>query len=145
MFLYKSPQSKAFLNTRFMDWFLGGCLLGFASGMSQFLILPFFVGALSLPRKVAAQRFFTFHAELLPHTEQVCFHKATTFGDVERIYVDIRNLERIEADRVPSALMWDQNVFDSSMVFRCQESQEIFVFDTRGIWNKEALEHPLLY
>lgn len=108
IFLYKSPQSKDFLANRIMDWFLGGCLLGALTGMSQFLLMPLFVGCLSMPRKIAAQRYFTFHAELLPHTEQVCFHKVTMFGEVERIYVDIRNLERIEADRVPSAAMlWD--------------------------------------
>lgn len=73
------------------------------------------------------------------------FHKAGLFGDVVRHYVDIRNLEKIDASRVPSALMWDANVYDAELVFRCQESQEMFVFDKRGIWNKEALEHPLLY
>ena len=45
--------------------------------------------------------YFTFHAELLPHTEQVVFHKAGFFGNVKRIYVDIKNLEKIEADVIP--------------------------------------------
>lgn len=68
---------------------------------------------------MASLRYFTFHAELLPHTEQVVFHKASLFGDVLRIHVDIRNLEKIEADRVPSLLMWDANAFDPNMIFRC--------------------------
>jgi hypothetical protein len=41
--------------------------------------------------------------------------------------------------------MWDSNVFDSQMVFRDTETLEMFVFDANGVWNKEALEHPLLY
>ena len=36
-------------------------------------------------------------------------------------------------------------MFDSQMVFRDSTTDEYFVFDARGVWNKEALEHPLLY
>ena len=92
IFLYKSPQSRDFLGSRIVDYLWLTCFLGFFSGASQLLALPLFVVSLGLPRKIAMQQFFCFHAELLPHTEQVCFHKVTTFGDVERIYVDIRNL-----------------------------------------------------
>ena len=133
------------MKTRVMDFFIAGSFLGMVTGISQFLALPLFVSLLSAPRKIAALQFYTFHAELLPHTEQVVFHKATLFGELVRIYVDIRSLEKIDADRVPSTLLWDANTFDPNLVFRCQDSQEIFVFDSRGIWNKEALEHPLLY
>ena len=31
------------------------------------------------------------------------------------------------------------------MVFRDTETLEMFVFDANGVWNKEAIEHPLLY
>jgi hypothetical protein len=96
-----------------------GSFLGLITGMSQFLVLPLFVSLLSMPRKMATLRFYTFHAELLPHTEQVVFHKASLFGEIDRIYVDIRNLEKIEADRVPSTLMWDSNTFDPNLIFRC--------------------------
>lgn len=133
------------MKSRITDYFVLGCGAGFVTGVSSFLFLPLVYTLLSTPRKMAALRFFTFHAELLPHTEQVVFHKAGLFGDVVRHYVDIRNLEKIDASRVPSALMWDANVYDAELVFRCQESQEMFVFDKRGIWNKQALEHPLLY
>jgi hypothetical protein len=77
-------------------------MTGIVTGLSPFLILPFMLGALSAPRKVAALAFFTFHAELLPHTEQIVFHKGTYFGKIRRIYVDIKNLEKVEADLVPS-------------------------------------------
>ena len=143
--LYKSHQAGWFLKTRITDWFIAGCFGGFVTGMSSFLFLPLAVSLMSMPRKLAGVRYFTFHAELLPETEQVVFHKATLFGDIQQFYVNIRSLEKIDASRVPSALMWDSNVFDSQMVFRCAETQEMFVFDSNGIWNKEALEHPLLY
>ena len=49
---------------------------------------------------------FTFHAELLPHSEQVVFHKSNLFGSVRRVYVDIKNLEKVEAETVPSKNKW---------------------------------------
>jgi len=112
--------------------------------VSAFLFLPFVASMLSMPRKIAAVKFFTFHAELLPHTEQVVFHKASLFGGVMRHTVDIKNLEKVEAETLPTSLMWDINMFDSQMVFRDQESREYFVFDVNGVWNADALEHPLL-
>ena len=54
----------------------------------------------------------TWHAELLPHTEQVVFHKAALFGGVRRHTVDIKNLEKIDAATLPVPLMWDVNMFD---------------------------------
>ena len=74
---------------------------GFISGYSNILILPFLYGALQTPRKWAVFHYFTFHAELLPHTEQVIFHKASFFGGVRRVIVDIKNLEKVDADLVP--------------------------------------------
>lgn len=100
---------------------------------------------LSFPRKIAVLQFFTFHAELLPHTEQVVFHKATFFGKIRRIIVDIKNLEKIEPEVVPSAVLWTINFFDSNLVFRDMESKEIFVFDANGIWNEDCLKHKLLH
>lgn len=145
VFLYKSTQADFFVKTRVTDFFIAGCAGGFLTGMSSFLFLPLVVSLMSMPRKLAQVRFYTFHAELLPHTEQVVFHKTTLFGDIERHYVDIHNLEKIEASEVPAPLMWDANVFDPNMVFRCAESKEIFVFDSAGIWNADTLEHPLLH
>ena len=104
LFLYKSDQADAIVRSRVIDYFLlfGG--LSAITGMSQFILLPLAVMAMSFPRKLAVLQFFTFHAELLPHTEQVVFHKASLFGKVRRIYVDIKNLEKIEADVVPSKI-----------------------------------------
>ena len=118
---------------------------GWLGGVSQLLLVPFLVGTLSLPRKLAIVNYFTFHAELLPHTEQVVFHKVDFFGNVRRIIVDIKNLEKIDADIVPSKMLWAVNMFDSNMVFRDMESREVFVFDVNGIWNEDALKHKLLF
>lgn len=113
--------------------------------MSQLILVPLIVASLSLPRKLAALNYFTFHAELLPHTEQIVFHKGDFFGNVKRVIVDIKNLEKIDADIVPSKIMWGINIFDSNLVFRDMESREVFVFDSNGIWNEDALKHKLLY
>ena len=40
--------------------------------------------------------------------------------------------------------MWGINVFDSNMVFRDSETRHVFVFDKDGIWNREAVDHPLI-
>jgi hypothetical protein len=97
-----------------------------------------------LPRAINGVHYFTFHAELLPHTEQVVFHKVKFFGGVEKYFVNIHALEKVDDSHVRSDLLWNIFMFDRSMIFRCSESQEVFVFDRNGIWNKEALDHPLL-
>lgn len=56
---------------------------------------------------------FAFHAELLPHTEQIVFHKASLFGNVRRIYVDIKNLEKIDADIIPGMIILSLNGYSS--------------------------------
>ena len=93
---------------------------------------------------MAGIQYFTFHAELIPHTEQVVFHKADFLGSIERHFVNIHALEKVDVDHVKSSIMWNVFMFDKQMIFRCSESQEVFVFDRFGVWNKEALEHPLL-
>ena len=75
-------------------------------GANSLLILPFGAAALTMPRKMAHVQFFTYHAELLPHSEQVVFHKVGLFGSIQRHYVDIKNLEKVDAATLPSALFW---------------------------------------
>lgn len=145
IFLYKSIQSDGLIRSRVMDYMILFSGAGWLAGVSSLLLVPFLVATLSLPRKLAVVNYFTFHAELLPHTEQVVFHKADFFGKIRRIYVDIKNLEKIDADIVPSKLLWGVNMFDSNMVFRDMETREVFVFDSNGIWNEDALKHKLLF
>jgi hypothetical protein len=57
------------------------------------------------------------------------------FGLQEAIYVDIKNLVKIDSSECLSPLLWDINMFDANLVFQCTVSKEIFVFDKNGIWN----------
>ena len=112
VFLYKSTQGDYLIRSRMMDYFFVGGGLAWLSGASHLILVPLLAASLSLPRKLAVVHYFTFHAELLPHTEQVVFHKADLFGRVKRVIVDIKNLEKIDADIVPSKLLWGVNMFD---------------------------------
>jgi hypothetical protein len=145
IFLYKSTQADYLLKARFIDYFFVFGSAAWLTGLNQLFLVPVIVASLSLPRKLAVMNFFTFHAELLPHSEQVAFHKSDNFGKIRRIIVDIKNLEKIDADIVPSKLLWGINMFDQNLVFRDMETKEIFVFDANGIWNDDALKHKLLY
>lgn len=145
IFLYKSNQSDSLLRSRFMDYFFLFGASAWISGISHLVLVPLLVASLSLPRKMAVLNYFTFHAELLPHTEQVVFHKGDFFGNVRRIIVDIKNLEKIDADIIPAKMLFAVNMFDSNLVFRDMETKEVFVFDGNGIWNEDALKNKLLY
>ena len=122
-----------------------GFALGLTTGINTFCIMPLFLLGIQFPRKLMVMRHFCWHAELLPHTEQVVFHKVNMFGSLERYYVDIYNLEKVDAADVAAPLMWEINMFDPDLIFRDASTGEVFVFDKLGHWNKEALEHPLLY
>jgi hypothetical protein len=41
-------------------------------------------------------------------------------------------------------LLWGMNYFDQNLVFRDQDTKEVFVFDTNGIWNEDTLNHKLI-
>jgi len=139
MVLYRSHQSPYVLKHRYYDWIMFGLgawvVNGFLSGTTTFMALPLIYGLCSAPRRLSQMNHFCFHAELLPHSEQVVFHKVHLFGELSRVYVDIRNLEKINAEDCGTPLLWDVNMFDSNMVFRCTESNQKFVFDKAGIWN----------
>ena len=142
--LYKSGDASSVVMRQFTDYMALGFLLGFASGSNFGMLLPTIYYGIQMPRKLNTMRYFCWHAELLPHTEQVVFHKTAFFGNTKRIIVDIRNLEKVESSEVDAALMWEINMFDPELCFKDTQSREIFVFDKGGYWNKEALEHPLL-
>ena len=144
IFLYQSNQAPHAVSWGRLDWFTLLFYVLWASGKSHFMI-PALVSSLYIPRRWSIQKHFTWHAELLPHTEQVVFHKTAMFGQVSKHIVDIKNLEKVTADAVLNPLMWDGNLFDSEFVWQDRQSGEVFVFDKLGIWNKKALEHPLLH
>ena len=80
IFLYKSNHAASVVWSRASDYMFFGCLGGLVTGLSQFLLLPLVVFSCEIPRKWAVMKYFTYHAELLPHTEQVVFHKVSFFG-----------------------------------------------------------------
>ena len=142
--LYKSPDARYMAARHDSDYAWLGFGLWFLSG--NFLaVMPMIVFTVQMPRKLTAMCYFCWHAELLPHTEQVVFHKSGMFGGVERHISDIQNLEKIDSDQLSAPLMWMINMYDPDLIFRDSVSREIFVFDKNGHWNAEALEHPLLY
>ena len=57
------------MRSRMTDFMVLLSGLGLVAGYSNFLILPLGAALLSYPRKIAGLYYFTFHAELLPHTE----------------------------------------------------------------------------
>ena len=85
-----------------MDYFILFGAAGTITGISQFIWIPLAYVMFFMPRKIAVLNYYTFHAELLPHTEQVVFHKGGFFGNVRRIYVDIKNLEKADYEVVNS-------------------------------------------
>ena len=106
LFLYKSTQADSILRSRVTDYFILFGSLGWITGYTPLMLCPVLVMLLSFPRKIAVLNYFVFHAELLPHTEQVVFHKGDFYGNVKRVIVDIKNLEKIEAEIVPSKLLF---------------------------------------
>ena len=95
--LYKSPDARYVAMRQLSDYGLVFFGLYFLSG-NVLASMPAFALATQIPRKFSTMRFFCWHAELLPHTEQVVFHKTALFGGVRRHIVDIRNLEKIGSD-----------------------------------------------
>ena len=98
--LYKSPDAPYVLMRQLTDYTSLGFLTAFLTGVNPFIVMPLFLVAIQMPRKISTMQYFTWNAELLPHTEQVIFSKASLFGQVERHYVNIRDLEKIDADQV---------------------------------------------
>lgn len=145
LFLYQSKEARHAVMTGYSDWVALGATAAWLGGV-QLCLLPMLISYLYIPRRWTQSWYFTWHAELLPHTEQVVFHKSTLGGGIIRHIVDIKNLEKVEAeDAVINNLMWTGNMFDKSLIFRNAENGEVFVFDKNGIWNEEVLKHPLLY
>ena len=146
IFLYKSHQSDYVLKWGYQDFMPVGLFsLWLVFPKYYMFLLPSLVHCLFVPRRWAVQKHFCWHAELLPHNEQVVFHKTQAFGQPRRFIVDIKNLQKVSSDTVTNKLIFSMDMFDPDMVFQDQLSQEIFVFDKQGVWNEECLNHPLLY
>ena len=144
LFLYKTKHLAFAGKERFGDYLALGLAGSFFFTNHWFALLPLLVYSTRIPRQYLFTAYFTHHAELWPHTEQVVFHKSSMFGIQTRHIVDIDCLEKIDSDELDQEGLWNSNVFDDQMIFKDSKSKEIFVFDRQGIWNKDTLEHPLL-
>ena len=69
IFLYKSDQANFAIKARRIDYCVLLSLVGWMAGLHALMFLPAAVLSLSYPRRISGMYFFTFHAELLPHTE----------------------------------------------------------------------------
>jgi hypothetical protein len=145
IFLYQSHQAKDAMFWSYSDYTILGSFAGWML-YDNVLMLPALISFLYVPRRWTQLKYFTWHAELLPHSEQVVFHKSFLFGGTDRKVVDIKNLEKVDAEEhIKNDLMFVPNVFDKDLVFRNVDTGEVFVFDKNGIWNEDALKHPLLF
>lgn len=111
-FLYKSRHAMWAGSERVVDYLalaLGG---GFLFANQWIFAVPLLLMTARMPRQILQMKYFTLHAELLPHTEQVVFTKANLFGRTDRYYVDIANLEKIYADSMDQEMLWQNNLFD---------------------------------
>jgi len=133
--LYTSTHASSALKSRRYEWYVATTFLFWASGANTLAILPFLWLCMSAPRRISEMAHFTFHAELLPHTEQVVFHKAGNFGELFQVVVDINNLEKVDADSLGTPLIWEVSKYDPYMCFRCAETNQKFAFDKNGVWN----------
>ena len=51
------------------------------------------------------------------------------FGGVDKCYVNIKDLEKVEYDSLPNMLTFGANFADKNFVWRCAATNETFVFD----------------
>ena len=54
------------------------------------------------------------------------------FGGINKVIVDVKNLEKVDSSYISNGLMWTANILDDTMVFRDRDSMEVFVFDRYG-------------
>lgn len=142
--LYQSANARHALKVGYGDTVTLFYLLGYLFAHNIFL-LPTLISCFFIPKRNYINRHFTWHAELLPQTEQVIFHKTGPFGILMKYYVDIKNLEKTTPEEIGGQQgLFKINLFDNEIIFRDKTNGEVFVFEKKGIWNKDAVEHPLL-
>ena len=94
--LYQASEARHALKTGY-----GDCVLVFYGASylltSNIFLLPFCLSLYFVPKRAYINRHYTWHAELLPQTEQVVFHKTGPFGMLMKYFVDIKNLEKTDA------------------------------------------------
>lgn len=60
-----------------------------------------------MPPIYALLKYYTTRIDLMPHTEQVVFHKSSYLGKAKRYIVDVKDLKHMHWKDVPySSIMW---------------------------------------
>lgn len=145
VFLYKSQQASWFMGFRVYDYFALGCLTFGMLHPYPLMWAPIIPYLAELPKMLNQMKYFTLRADLLPHTEQVVFTKTSFFAEPKYSVVDIKNLKKITPDVVPGGqYLLRTNAVDKNFIWQDNETQEIFVFDKKGIWSEEGIDHPLI-
>ena len=127
-FLYQSRQADWAVTWGYADWTVLGSFAAWLGGV-HYALLPMLISFALVPRRWTQQTYFCWHAEMLPHTEQVVFQKSFLFGGTQKFVVDIKDLEKVDAEIIKNKLMWTGNMFDQNLVFRDMSTGEVFVFD----------------
>ena len=141
--MYQSPQAKWASIRGLADFSLFVFWPGWLLGNHLFLV-PAVMQSYHFLRKIHEVNDFCFLAALLPHTQEMVFYKSGLFGEIREIKVFISDLERIPFEVYKDPWVARPNMYETNMIFRDIKTQESFVFDRRGLWNKETLDHPLL-
>ena len=146
IFLYKSRAASTVIQFRAYDYFaLASLIYGTVISSYPLMWLPALIWLGEAPSMRRRLEYYTIRADLLPHTEQVVFTKTGLFGGIRRQIVDIKNLAKITPDEVPySESMFKRINFDQNFVWKDSESGNIYIFDRRGIWNEDGINHPLI-
>lgn len=108
--LYTAPfTGDAWIKSRYLDYMLMYMAVSVLTGINFTYAIPLAVISVTIPRRFSILAYYTFHAELMPHTEQVAFMKANLFGHKRHIIVNIKDLERIDVEEVPNKLLFAMN------------------------------------
>ena len=144
--LYQDNQRSKHLKSRSVDYYLSILIPGMFLGVIPMYCYPAMIGLTAFFIK---SKFNTdervFHAELLPHTEQIVFVKIGHFGTLKRSLVNVKDLQRVDLETLPKVVTFGFNRNDSRMVFQDMTSGEFFLFGREGTWNETTLAHKLLY
>jgi hypothetical protein len=146
IFLYKSRTASTLLQFRAYDYYaLTFLIYGTFISAYPLLWLPALIWLAEAPFMHQRLNYSTIRADLLPHTEQIVFTKFGLFGGIKREIVDIKNLGKITPDEVPNSYSVFSRVnFDKDFIWKDSESGRIYIFDKRGIWNEDGINHPLI-
>jgi hypothetical protein len=96
IFVYKSPQANMSMMSRY-PMIMSFCVVPVIAYFSNPAILCYYIfEAIYNPPVVALLRYYTTRIDLLPHSEQMVFHKTSYFGRAKRSIVDIKDLKHVE-------------------------------------------------